>query len=324
MELELIKPQLSSSEQIKHLKEKGIRFQLVSEEDAEKYLIENNNYFKLRSYRKSFEKYTAGDKRDTYINLDFGMLKDLSIIDMKLRYTLLLFVLDIEHFEKVRLLQKVSESNDDGYQIVSSYIASLRSVEDSGETIGKPYTSLMNEIKRNENSEYCGGIIKKYDGNYPVWAFVEIIPFGSFINFLKYCAEYLEDEELEDDFYVLKDIKRFRNAAAHNNCIIHNLFLNTSVHKTNYHVNRYLSKELGISKDVRSRRMSNAAIRDIVTLLYAHKKIVGSSGVQEAQAREIHAVIERCFRNIDYYKGNEVIIATFNFLKIVVDKMYEV
>ena len=99
------KPQLTPQEQVEHLKKKGVKFNFKSEDEAINYLSKNNNYFKLRSYRKSFEKYVGGDKDGMYIDLDFAMLKDLAIIDMRFRYTLLLMSLDIEHFEKVRLLK---------------------------------------------------------------------------------------------------------------------------------------------------------------------------------------------------------------------------
>ncbi len=315
------RPKLSSKEQIEHLKKKGVKFLISSEEEAEKYLIENNNYFKLRAYRKSFEKHTEGEKADTYINLDFEMLKDLAIIDMRIRYALLLLALDIEHFEKVKLLKIISESDDDGYDVVSAYIDSLKDIENNSPT-RKPYSALMGEIQRNESSEYCGGIINKYNGKYPVWAFTEIIPFGSFLNFLQFCSEYFEDKNLKDDWFLLRDAKRLRNAAAHNSCILHDLSLNTSRHKTNFAVLRYLGSELDVSKDARNRRMSNAAIRDIVTLLYAHKRIVLSTGVQKAQAENLHKVIDRCFKHIDYYKDNDLITTTFDFLKKVVDKTH--
>ena len=185
---EKLKPQLTPKEQIEHLKKKGIKFNYISESDALDYLSQTNNYFKLRSYRKSFEKRIGGKIDGTYIDLDFAMLKDLAIIDMRLRYILLLMSLDIEHFEKVKLLKYISESTDDGYSIVNCYLAELKKTDDDASNDKKPYASLMNEIHRNKDSEYCGGIITKYDGNYPVWAFVEIIPFGSFINFLRFCA----------------------------------------------------------------------------------------------------------------------------------------
>jgi len=44
------KPMLNAEELIKHLEEKGVKFELTSIEDAQKYLKENNNYFKLVSY----------------------------------------------------------------------------------------------------------------------------------------------------------------------------------------------------------------------------------------------------------------------------------
>ena len=316
--LEDKKPKLSIKEQIEHLKKKGVRFEYMSEDEAFKYLSENNNYFKLRAYRKNFEKYSAGEKADTYINLDFAMLKDLAIIDMRLRYALIELSLDIEHFEKVKLLKRISESDDDGYNVVEKYLDFLK--EDGK---GK-YESLMADIHRNNGSEYCGDLLKKYDDNYPAWVFAEVLPFGGLISFLKFCGEFFDDAELKDDVYLLYDVKRIRNAAAHNNCIIYNLQLNTSKHKTNYNVNRFLSNELGFGKDLRDRRMSNAVIRDIVTLLYTHKMLVCSEGVHNARAKSLNAVMERVFKNKNYYDGNDLITATFNFLFKIIDKMFAV
>ena len=88
-------PCLSPHEQIQHLLSKGVKFHLISQQDAEQYLIKNNNYFKLRAYRKNYDKYVGGIHDGKYINLDFAMLKDLAILDMRLRYTLLQLTLDV-------------------------------------------------------------------------------------------------------------------------------------------------------------------------------------------------------------------------------------
>jgi len=323
--LEASKPQLNPAEQVEHLRKKGVKFNCLSEAEAIEYLSKNNNYFKLRAYRKSFPKYVGGEKDGSYIDLDFAMLKDLAIIDMRLRYALLSMSLDIEHFEKVKLLKYISESTDDGYNIVNSYLSYLKNIENDSFNARKPYSSLLNEIHRNTNSDYCGGIIKKYDGHYPVWAFVEIIPFGSFIAFLKYCGDYFNEKEFIDDFYLLKDVKRLRNAAAHNNCVIHNLLPNTARHKTNFKVNRFLSDpKFGISKASRTRRMSNSAVNDIVTLIYAHSSLVSSSESLQVQSRKLKDIIDRCYKNIDLYNSNDTIPATFEFLKKVIDKAYEI
>ena len=121
------KPILNCAKQISHLQSKGVKFEIISTADAEKYLNENNNYFKLRAYRKNFPKHPDGADKDKYINLDFAMLKDLAIIDMHLRYKLMHLVLDIEHFAKVKLLRTIGDSRNDGYEIVESYFCKLKS-----------------------------------------------------------------------------------------------------------------------------------------------------------------------------------------------------
>lgn len=307
------RPQLTTKEQIEHLKSKGIKFERGTEENAEKYLKNNNNYFKLRSYRKNFEKIEEGKQKGKYVNLDFETLKDLAIIDMRLRYILILLSFDIEHFEKVKLLNLVSESNDNGYNIVQQYIQSLDKNQNN---------SLKYELERNEKSVYCKGLIEKYRDNYPIWVFVEIIPFGRFINFLKFCAEFLDNNKLRNDVYLLIDVKRLRNASAHNNCIINNLNSKTATLKPNSQVMTAIDKSV-CTLDAKKRRMSNAAIRDIVTLFYAHRNIVTSEGVLKAQHEKINETIERCFKHIEYYEKNDLILSSFNFLKKVVDKFYD-
>ena len=75
-------PFLTPREQVEHSLSKGITFNDITESAAEEYLVENNNYFKLRAFRKNFSKSTKTGK---YINLDFSYLIDLACIDNRLR-----------------------------------------------------------------------------------------------------------------------------------------------------------------------------------------------------------------------------------------------
>lgn len=101
------KPWLTASEQIDHLKSRGVHFSLMSEDDARAYLEKNSNYFRLRAYRLGFPKVEEGNRKGEYANLDFKMLVDLSIVDMLLRYEMLPLTLDVEHFAKVKLLKRI-------------------------------------------------------------------------------------------------------------------------------------------------------------------------------------------------------------------------
>lgn len=101
------KPWLTASEQIDHLKSRGVHFSLMSEDDATSYLEKNSNYFRLRAHRLGFPKVEEGARKGEYANLDFKMLVNLSIVDMLLRYEMLPLTLDVEHFAKVKPLKRI-------------------------------------------------------------------------------------------------------------------------------------------------------------------------------------------------------------------------
>lgn len=307
------KPMLNAEELTRHLEEKGVKFELISKGDAKKYLEENNNYFKLASYRKNFQKHEIGDKKGKYINLDFKMLMDLSIIDMRLRKTMLSMILDLEHYTKIRMLSKVEYATKDGYTLVEEYIQDLKDKEE--------YQYLENELNKNIRGTYCGDLVAKYKDEYPIWAFIEIIPFGRFIKFYMFVADRLKDKAMIDEAYLLKNVRELRNACAHNNCILNDLTVGTSKYKTNYKILKDLS-QIGISKETRNKRMSNSRIQQIVTLLYLNKNIITSEGVIKFQKQSLQELKSRIEHHIDYYSKNTLIQANLNFLNKIIDNWY--
>lgn len=308
-----LKPMLNAEELVKHLEEKGVKFELTSIDDAQKYLQKNNNYFKLVSYRKNFQKYGSGEKQGRYIDLDFKMLEDLSIIDMRLRKTILSIVLDLEHYTKVKLLSEVEKVSKDGYGIVEEYTQDLKDKDE--------YEYLQNELNKNIKSTYCGDIVEKYQGEYPIWAFVEIIPFGRLIKFYMFVADRLQDKQMIDEAYLLKNIRELRNACAHNNCILNDLKAETTKHKTNYKILSEIAN-IGISKKIRDNKMSNARIQQIVTLLYLNKKMTTSKGVQKHQVESLQDLKNRIEYHIDYYKTNDLVYTNLKFLNKIIDNWY--
>ena len=103
--IETLKPMLKITEMVPYLKNKNIKFELISEQEAEKYLKDNNNYYNLTSYKHNFERYLInGEFVDKYVDLDFAYLKDLAIIDHRVRLVLFKMIIDIEHYLKIRIL----------------------------------------------------------------------------------------------------------------------------------------------------------------------------------------------------------------------------
>lgn len=307
-----VKPMLNEREQIEHLLKNGVKFEIISEKDAEKYLKRNNNYFKLTAYRKNFEKYVTGKNKGKYINLDFQMLIDLSIIDMRIRKSLLNIVLDLEHYTKIKLLNKVENTTKDGYSSVEKYIQNLKPEE---------YNSLECELNRHIKNTYCGDLVSKYNKEYPIWVFIEIIPFGRLIKFYKFVAENLQDKEMLNESYLLKNVRELRNACAHNNCILNNLRQGTAKPQADYGMLREISK-IGISNGALGKKMSNARIQQIVTLLYLNKKITTSEGVLKYQKEMLQELKNRIERNIQYYSNNTLIKSNLNFLNRIIDTWY--
>lgn len=308
------KPKLSLDEQIEHLKDKGILFNIMNENDAKKYLEQNNNYFKLTAYRKNYDKHPNGKNKGKYIKLEFAYLVDMAIIDMRLRYQIVRMALDIEHHAKLQLLRKTDSYDEDGYQIVQDYVASLT------ERQKKIYEG---EIDRSRRSIYCSNIVEKYDGMYPIWAFVEIISFGRFIDFYGFCANKFSDKAMQKDYFNLLTCKKLRNASAHSNCIFNDLRAKTSLNATGNQVTAALMRIKEMNSNYRKNRMSNARIQQIVTILYMHKTMVESEGMHKAVSEELQQLMGRINKHNEYYSSNYMIDATFNFIKIIVDNWFK-
>ena len=118
---------LTPEQQVAHLRARGVRFELCPEADATDYLRRGNNYLRTASYRKLYDRVLEGPRAGEYSNLDFAYLVDLSSIDRRLREAFRDLTIDVEHFARLRLLNRAGEEGEDGYAVVADYLASLPS-----------------------------------------------------------------------------------------------------------------------------------------------------------------------------------------------------
>ncbi|MFM9414351.1 Abi family protein [Peptococcus simiae] len=303
-----MKVKKTAKELIQHMKNKQITFSTISEEDAEHFLSEHSYYLKFASYRKNYEKRSRGDLKGTYVNLDFSYLKDLSTIDMHLKYQVIHMCLDIEHGLRTFLIHDV-ESNDDenGYDICSSFLNAHPQVQDN--------------IKRYRNTSYCARLIDKYQAGYPIWVLCEIISFGELVNLYKFYHQKYPDRKLPHPD-ILYSVRNIRNAAAHNNCLLNDLHhdVSTSQFKPNVRLTKLIRSEMNLGKDGINKKMSNQMIHDFIALLVAYNTFVGSELIKSERLKALDCLfVNRMLRNKSFYENNELIKSAYQFCYSILD-----
>lgn len=314
------KPKLSVSAQIQQMKKRDIKFSLISENGARESLQKANNYFKLTAYRKSFT-LNADDK---YEDLDFAHLKNLSKIDMHLRYCLLEMCLDIEHFGKAKLMNYITDQKEeDGYSIVQEHIKSLSKPDNivplvdnlEIEPLPKMYREAYNKA---EYSEYLSDLYNKHKDNMPIWAVIEILSFRGFVNlYMFFCIKYGYKRGV-DEGYMMITIGKLRNACAHNNCIINDLSAPPPSNPPN-EVTAALRRFMKTAE--MNSALDNSRIIQITTLLYLHQDFV-KTGLRDYQKERLQMLKDKMNEHPSYYANCPRIIKFFDFFNLLIDKWF--
>jgi abortive infection bacteriophage resistance protein len=279
-----LKQKLSIDGQIGHLKRKGVKFNLMQVPDVRGYLEYTSNFFRVYSYRKLYDKQLEGKHAGEYINLDFAYLVELEDFDGRLRKLLLSLTLDIERYAKMKLIQRItSDDDEDGYAIVNAYKNSLNT---------KRLRYLSNTIKSYSKDLYHGDLVASYQGNMPVWVFLELISFGSFVDFYRYCGQRWGDPKVTTEHYLLKYVKAIRNAAAHNSCILNGLTRaqEPKSKKTQTVISQALSTA-GVSKRLR-RKIKNPRIQQIAATLCVYKDYVADGMLVNQTSKDLLQLVE--------------------------------
>lgn len=300
---------LSVQEQIQHMKEKGITFQHVTEAEAADFWANNTYYMKLAAYRANYMKYETGARAGQYRDLDFGYLKELSTLDMHLRYFVLQMCLDIEHAIKVQLIRQITQDeNEDGYEAVKHFLKQKSNI------------NVLSRIQRQKSGEYCKDLIEKYYPYFPAWVFVEVISFGSLLYFYEdYNGKHGERIVDNDLMNIVRDL---RNASAHSNCLLNKI--GEKLDKTkqpHYEVTSFVKGIPGIGAQSRQNNLGCKFAYNITTLLYVYNTFVPDVAKQKRYAQLQKFMRNRMVRNRSYFISNSKIRGTYEFFKKVLDKL---
>lgn len=308
-----MKEKLTVEQQIQHMKSRGVQFNIVSGEEAISYLTNNTYYFKIKAYAKNYDKYRTTEKAGQYVNLEFAYLKDLAIIDMLLRHYILKTSVDLEHTMKTRFLRDFNNSEDDGYHLVQMFL--------------DENPSILDDIKRKKENSYTKDLSNKLltDG-FAIWNIIELLSLKDFLMlYQRFYMEYPNARTGHDLYYPMQGVRKLRNATAHSNCLINTLKRPYSGQvRYNSKVDAFVKKIGSIDKKSRSSNMSNQVVYDFVTMLYLVDEITESMGMKEQTIKELYDLVHgRMVKHADYYKKESAICSTYNFIKKIVDFLYE-
>lgn len=291
-----LQPKLTFEEMIQHLIRKNVKFEYMNEEDATNFLKVNNYFFRLTSYRTNFTKDAVGK----YINLDFAMLRDLSVIDSQLRRFVLNISLSVEHNLKTVLLEAITnDTNEDGYTIIKDFLShSSLSINE-----------LWGHARRQENT-LTYSMYQKYKTDPPVWVIFEIISFPHLVRF----AEFYEQtnsknlsRKVKKAIPYLKYVKYLRNGAAHNNPLIRDLkgrdfFYSKEEEKLN-DVRNFVRKVKGIEPR-HYKYLKNRTLHHLMATLFVYDNLCTSVDAKRHTFKEYEEFVDRCKKNKNIYNAS--------------------
>lgn len=302
---------LSTDELIEHMIHKGIKFNIETKEEASNFLQHNNYYFKLAAYRNLYPKISQGDNKGKYQNLEFAYLRELSVIDMYIRYKIMNMCLDIEHAIKVKLVTSVTDNQqEDGYDIVRQFLAK----EDRK-------FHILNSIRRHSSGEYCRSLISKYYPYFPIWVLVELITFGDLLHICHFYEEEYQRSIIPDN-KLMNTIRDLRNASAHSNCLLNQLNQRMDNNKQPDSRIVHFVERLDVAGDAsRRNNLTKNFSYDIVTLLYVYDSLMPDVSKRK-KFNELKGFMDnRVLEHEEYFEKNNSIKSVYDFLYKIIDKL---
>lgn len=313
-----MKSKYSIDEQLKNLEDKNVQFNIMSKEEAREYLQNSTYYFKLKSYEKSFE-YNVS--KNQYINLKFAYLVELSKLDMYLRELIIRISLHTEHFLKVKLIDDLTKNEkEDGYHVIRELFSK--------------YPFMVDHINQKKYNSACADLIHKYENNWAAWNLIEVLSFGDFIKLYELYYSLYPEQTNEVASDLIWPLKFIRNASAHNNCLLNTLrkpyvytYLYDKKRRTiivNKRLVSLLSSVPVITKNNRKKKITNPIIHDFVASLFLFDEICTSQVFKMKIFTEVKEFVDgRLIKNKEFFNFDNVFTTIYDFIRNVVDYLYE-
>lgn len=316
-EAEGLKPMPTTEGLIMLLTSKGVTFERCSEEAAAAALSSRDTYLHTAEYRKLFQRHERGERAGQYVGLDFDDLLFLDGLDAELRRTFRLVSSDVERTAKARLVAQISNMpGEDGYGIVSDFMeAQSRGFRRS---IEKNLRSRAGSSRRAD--VYLGELIEHHRSAMPVWVFLEVVPFGTLLAFMLFCAKRWGDKRLEVLHYALSDVKSVRNCCSHGACVINGFGKQPRTpFATSTLVYDWLAAHGVKNGGARRAKLANRRMQQLVTTLVVFDEyVVHDRDASLASLADLRTSLAECVARYGIQNG---FVSFVSFLEKIIDKV---
>ena len=174
------------------------------------------------------------------------------------------------------------------------------------------------ENLNNSSNFYNRQVFEKYKETPSVWSIVEMLGFSDFIDFY---AHYYQYFHLKCEYTPHFDsVRRLRNAAAHNTCMISNL-KPQSWFKSDIEINfELLGAKLEVGNGVISSCLKVPVLNDFAVMLSNYVKLISSPKIKEKTLEEMQEFFNgRMILHKDYFENVNEIKNAYHFAKDVLD-----
>ena len=189
---------------------------------------------------------------------------------------------------------------EDGYSVVKDFSTFNQ----------RGYDQTMKYLKRND---YLHDMYVKHRNHPSIWMFLEVATLGVLSRFVDFYYHRSRNKDVKLAHILLKYAKHIRNASAHNNAIMVNLFsAEEKVKHRNTTVVMFATK-MGIDASL----VTDMKVNDLVSLYSLHRRF-SSVGSQELTRKEGQKLLKRASKHANYYTHEPVLIKFYQlFSKLI-------
>lgn len=194
-------------------------------------------------------------------------------------------------------------------------------------TDGADLRYLRHSFARLSESAYSNAMVDKYGNpeDMSAWALMEMASFGALISFYKWYhvdRGGSADPAAREAKRYLFPAKTLRNAAAHNDALLH--CLKDRLAKPIGVIRKTLVDRYGMDPEKTAATRRIPVVHDFSALLIAYDLIVPSSGAQLDRSRDLNELSTRLVRHKDYFAKQPDVSMAIEYLSELAAKFAEV